>query len=686
MNRILSEGSSIKRAAFYGRYSSTMQRPASLEDQKRACTKYADESGWIVLEDHCYTDAAKSGTSKHKRDRFKALLKTLEKEPKPFDYVLIDDTSRCSRKPQDVMDFIDIARHCKIGVRFVAQNLDTVNPQFDIMLHLHAMIDKQYVDRLSVKCFEGQMGRVLAGYHCGSEPYGYRSVRVVDPASLHGGRQSGTLGSKLAIHEEEAEVVRRIFGLFADGESVLGITKALNRDKIPSPQNSRARKEGSQWCPSAIKDIFHNEKYKGMYVWNSSYQSEHPKTGELIKVKKAEHEVIRLERPEIRIVPDILWNATAARLARMQDRQVQRVQGGYNRAINRPYLYSGFLYCGECRQKLILNGLQGKARYKCENARLHRGCHNRMSIPERVVAEQLTHILSTQLLVPEIFDELVADVIAEVEAIVLREKSEARHAELPELEKRLQACNSALTNLMNAIELSPLPSLSERLRERDRERVLLLEKIRIARDGQRVTVTRKLLQDLIQENLTELQDVLESNVPLARELLSGYLLKLYLQPDPDSGSNSIHVAGELDLFSGSNAANKGVLLEGSSTPTLQQHAGYLNFVALLDCTQKEPCFFFEPLIELLGAEPDLSENAKSPQEWAWLLREHLGERWDDCKKLGYGATTRCFRVHADLLATRILVEKIPDPATRGHGHLYRLQLKDDALEKLTPAA
>jgi site-specific DNA recombinase len=676
MNRILSEGSAIIRTAFYGRYSSTMQRLASLKDQKRTCTKDADGSGWIVLEDHCYTDEAKTGTSKHKREGFKALSKALEKKPRPFDYVLIDDTSRCSRKPQDIMDFVDLARYHNIGVRFVSQNLDTVNLQFDMMLQLHAMIDKQYIERLSVKCFEGQMGRVLDGYHCGSEAYGYRSVRIANPASPKGGGQSGTRGSKLVIDEEEAEVVRRIFRLFADGESMMGIAKALNRDRIPSPQNSRARKQGSQWCSSAIQDILRNEKYnKGVYVWNASYQSEHPKSGQLMKVKKAAHEVIRLERPEIRVVPDTLWDAAAARLAMMQDRQVQRVQGGYNRATNRPYLYSGFLYCGECGQKLIANGLQGKARYKCENARLHRGCNNRMSIPERVVAEQLTRILSTQLLVPEIFDGLVTDVIAEVEAAVQREKGEARRAELPELENHLEACNSALRNLMNSIELSPSPSLSERLRERDRERVLLLERIRVARDGQRVRITRELLQELVHENLSNLRDVLESNVPLARQLLSEHLLKLYLQPDPDTGDNSIHVIGGFDLFSGSNAANKRVLLEGSGTRTSQQHAGFLNFVALFEATEKEPCLFFEPLIELLEAEPGLSKEAKRSEEWARLLRRHLGERWDESKKLGYGAIVRCFRVHADLLDSRILVEKVPDPATQGRSNLYRLQLK-----------
>jgi hypothetical protein len=109
-------------------------------------------------------------------------------------------------------------------------------------------------------------------------------------------------------------------------------------------------------------------------------------------------------------------------------------------------------------------------------------------------------------------------------------------------------------------------------------------------------------------------------------------------------------------------------------------------VALFDATEKEPCLLFEPLIELLEAEPGLSHEAKRSEEWARLLRRFLGERWDDSKKLGYGAIARCFRVHADLLANRILVDKVPDPATQGRGNLYRLQLKGGVLEELAPAA
>jgi hypothetical protein len=38
--------------ACYLRYSSDMQRKASLEDQERQCRKFAEEQGWEVLKDY----------------------------------------------------------------------------------------------------------------------------------------------------------------------------------------------------------------------------------------------------------------------------------------------------------------------------------------------------------------------------------------------------------------------------------------------------------------------------------------------------------------------------------------------------------------------------------------------------------------------------------------------------------
>ena len=53
--------------AIYARYSSTMQRQASIEDQIRNCRKYAASNDWIVLEHRIYSDRAM--TAKHRFHR-----------------------------------------------------------------------------------------------------------------------------------------------------------------------------------------------------------------------------------------------------------------------------------------------------------------------------------------------------------------------------------------------------------------------------------------------------------------------------------------------------------------------------------------------------------------------------------------------------------------------------------------
>ena len=48
-------------AAIYARYSSDLQRDASIEDQIRLCKERAKREGWRVV--NCYTDHAISGAS-----------------------------------------------------------------------------------------------------------------------------------------------------------------------------------------------------------------------------------------------------------------------------------------------------------------------------------------------------------------------------------------------------------------------------------------------------------------------------------------------------------------------------------------------------------------------------------------------------------------------------------------------
>jgi hypothetical protein len=60
-------------------------------------------------------------------------------------------------------------------------------------------------------------------------------------------------GAESKIHEEQAEVVRRIFHMYVDGFGLAQIAKTLNEERVPAPQPPRTRVMQA-WCPSSIRE------------------------------------------------------------------------------------------------------------------------------------------------------------------------------------------------------------------------------------------------------------------------------------------------------------------------------------------------------------------------------------------------------------------------------------------------
>lgn len=128
-------------------------------------------------------------------------------------------------------------------------------------------MDEQYLVGLAEKVHRGQEGRVLKGLHPGGRCYGYTNVPIEDP-SRHGkyGRPAVS-GVRLEINEEEAAVIRRIFQMYAGGGSLAGIAKTLNAEGVRAPRPGRNRLLRA-WCPSSIRELLRNERYRGVHVWN----------------------------------------------------------------------------------------------------------------------------------------------------------------------------------------------------------------------------------------------------------------------------------------------------------------------------------------------------------------------------------------------------------------------------------
>lgn len=80
------------RAAIYARYSSELQREASIEDQHRICRRLIDERGWS--EAKLYADQGLSGSS-HLRPAYQAMMMDARKGL--FDVLVAEGIDRLSR-------------------------------------------------------------------------------------------------------------------------------------------------------------------------------------------------------------------------------------------------------------------------------------------------------------------------------------------------------------------------------------------------------------------------------------------------------------------------------------------------------------------------------------------------------------------------------------------------------------
>jgi DNA invertase Pin-like site-specific DNA recombinase len=222
------------RAACYARYSSDLQRETSIEDQLAVAKRYAKDHGWNVLDEHIYTDAAVSGASINGRAGVQRLLSAAAQRPKPFDVLLVDDSSRIAR---DIPDAVRVMQQLKfVGIRviYISQGIDSESEQADALVTVHGLIDSLYLRELAKKVRRGIAGQMDRGFATGAMQYGYDKIPVFDPSGAKDpdGRPV-VIGRRIQVNEDEAAVIRRIFEWAADGVGVASLVDRLNRDAIP---------------------------------------------------------------------------------------------------------------------------------------------------------------------------------------------------------------------------------------------------------------------------------------------------------------------------------------------------------------------------------------------------------------------------------------------------------------------
>jgi site-specific DNA recombinase len=467
------------RCAIYARYSSDRQSPASIDDQQRKCREFAARQGWVVLDDHLYEDRAISGTLSD-REGLKRLMAAAAE--KAFDVVLVDDSSRLSRRVQDSLKLTDELKYHGIRLVCVSQNIDSDSEQGETLTVVHGLVDGLYVRELAAKTRRGLEGKALNRLHTGGRIFGYKSVPIEDSQRRDQYNRPLIAGARLEVDEAQAKIVRRIFSLYGNGLSLKAVAKKLNAEHIPSPQPREGRQKS--WAPSSVRVILHNERYRGVVTWAKTKKVRNPLSGRRVKRERPKSDWVRVEMPEQRIVSEKLWKAVTERLAFINRTYgiAGRKGGKMNlRAAASPYIFSGLLKCGVCGSNYMLVSGGGKnkygyvrgADYGCPNYAFRGTCTNSRRVKRDTLEAELLSKLQRDVLSDAAIDFVLEKLEEEIER-----RFAAMGGEMDAMRKRKAVLETEIGNLSRVLASGmDSPSLRAGITEREKEISGLVEKI-----------------------------------------------------------------------------------------------------------------------------------------------------------------------------------------------------------------
>jgi site-specific DNA recombinase len=347
------------------------------------------------------------------------------------------------------------------------------------------------------------------------------------------------------INPGEAEVVRRIFEAYASGRSARRIAHDLNAQGITAPN-------GRSWGASTISGnaargngILNNQLYIGKNVWNRQRFIKDPDTGRRVPRHNDAAERVVKDVPELRIVPQELWDRVKARQATMRcdTRPDMRARPCDRR---RPrYLLSGLVVCGACggRYTKISANLFGCAAARNKGAAV---CKNLKNLRRDRLEEAVLDALRDNLMNPELFREFCAEYVREINRV--RGDENARRdrlrSELTQVERRLRRIVEAIADGV------PARTLKDELLALETRQEQLEAEIAATPEGQQPLLHPN-LAEIYRQKVAALAEALadEAMRDEAFELIRSLLDRIVLLPEGDELRIEIHgeLAGILEL-------------------------------------------------------------------------------------------------------------------------------------------
>lgn len=304
-----------RRVAGYARVSTDHEeQQTSYEAQVDYYTNYIKgREDWEFVS--VYTDEGISATSTTKRDGFNRMV--ADALDGRIDLIITKSVSRFARNTVDSLTTIRKLKEHKVECYFEKENIWTFDGKGELLLTIMSSLAQEESRSISENVTWGQRKRFADG-------------KVTVPFKRFLGYDRGADGN-LVINEEQAAVVRRIYGMFLQGRSPFAIAKKLTEEGIPTPGGK------TNWSGSTVRSILTNEKYKGDALLQKVYTVDF--LSKKKKVNQGEVPQYYVEHNHDAIIEPAVFEAV--------QKQMDVRQTGRNRQSSAG-VFSGKIKCGDC--------------------------------------------------------------------------------------------------------------------------------------------------------------------------------------------------------------------------------------------------------------------------------------------------------------------------------------------------
>lgn len=370
----------------------------SISNQRTLLTGYAKEHGFKNIK--VFVDDGISGVT-FNRQGFQDMFKLIESDQ--VSTLIVKDMSRLGR------DYIGVGQFTELilpmhNVRLISVNegVDSQKGEDDFTPFRNIM-NEWYAKDMSRKMRSTLKLKSSQGYAIGHPPYGYKYDEIDK--------------KRWTIDEEATDVVRHIFDLRKQGESMNGIARILKKEKVYIP-SVYAMKKGFKkplakpplgeylWTHVMIRKIISNQSYVGDVINFKTYSKS-------FKMK----ERLENDKENWQVHKDVHEPIIDRELFEMIQKTFKTTKCQKPRHIEKN-IFAGFLRCSDCGANLnykFTHDNPDNEYFSCKNSRAQNGLckkthHIRVDVLTNLVKNDIANIVK---FAAEFEDEFVKIVVNE---------------------------------------------------------------------------------------------------------------------------------------------------------------------------------------------------------------------------------------------------------------------------------